>query len=46
VDGVQIPSGLLPWMAEFVEAHYRPEPRKAKRYASSKDKGRMGGPGG
>ena len=42
VDGVAIPDDLLPWMAEFVEAHYRPEPRKAKRYASSKDKGRMG----
>ena len=42
VDGVPIPPDLLPWLAEFVEAHYRPEPRKAKRYASSKDKGRMG----
>jgi hypothetical protein len=45
VDGVQIPPDLLPWMANFVEAHYRPEPPKAKRYASSRDKGRMGGPG-
>jgi hypothetical protein len=42
VDGVPIPSDLLPWMAEFVEAHYRPEPPKKKRYASNKDKGRMG----
>ena len=45
VDGVQVPADLLPWMAEFVEEHYRPEPRQAKRYASNKDKGRMGGPG-
>jgi hypothetical protein len=42
VDGVPVPSDLLPWMAEFVEAHYRPEPPKKKRYASNKDKGRMG----
>ena len=42
VDGVAIPSDLLPWIAEFVEAHYRPEPPKKKRYASSKDRGRMG----
>ena len=44
VDGVPIPSDLLPWMAEFVEAHYRPEPPKKKRYASNKDRGRMGRP--
>jgi hypothetical protein len=42
VDGVQVPSDLLPWIADFVDAHYRPEPQKAKRYASNKDKGRMG----
>ena len=42
VDGVAIPADLLPWMAEFIELHYRPEPPKKKRYASSKDKGRMG----
>ena len=42
VDGVQIPPDLLPWIADFVEAHYRPEPPKKKRYASSKDSGRMG----
>ena len=42
VDGVAIPSELLPWMADFVEAHYRPEAPKKKRYASSKDRGRMG----
>lgn len=42
VDGVSIPADLVPWMAEYVEANYRPEPPKKKRYASSKDKGRMG----
>ncbi len=42
VDGVPLPAELLPWMAEFVEQHYRPEPRKKKRYASNKDRGRMG----
>ena len=42
VDGVAIPPDLLPWMAAFVEAHYRPEPPQKKRYASNKDKGRMG----
>lgn len=42
VDGVAVPSDLLPWMAQFVEAHYRPEPPKKKRYASSRDEGRMG----
>jgi len=39
VDGVALPPELIPWMAEFAAAHYRPEPRKKKRYASSKDKG-------
>jgi hypothetical protein len=42
VDGVPIPPELLPWIAAFIEAHYRPEPPKKKRYASSKDRGRMG----
>ena len=42
VDGVAIPLDLLPWMAAFVEEHYRPEPPKKKRYASNKDRGRMG----
>ena len=39
VDGVALPPELRPWMGEFVEQHYRPEPKKPKRYASSKDKG-------
>ena len=42
VDGVALPVDLMPWMAQFVEAHYRPEPPKKKRYASSRDRGRMG----
>ena len=42
VDGVGIPPDLLPWIAEFVEAHYRPEAPKPRRYASNKDRGRMG----
>jgi hypothetical protein len=39
VDGVALPADLLPWIAEFVSAHYKPEPPKKKRYASSRDKG-------
>ena len=42
VDSVSVPHDLLPWMVAFVEAHYKPEPRKPRRYASNKDKGRMG----
>ena len=42
VDGVPVPPDILAWMAQFVEVHYRPEAPKAKRYASSRDKGRMG----
>lgn len=42
VDGVALPTELLPWIGEFVAEHYRPEPPKPKRYASNKDKGRMG----
>jgi len=39
VGGVELPSDLLPWIAEFAAEHYRPEPKKKVRYASSKDKG-------
>ena len=39
VDGVALPPELLPWIAEFVEQHYRPEPKKKGRWASNKDKG-------
>lgn len=39
VDGVALPPDLIPWIADYVAAHYRPEPRKAPRYASSRDRG-------
>jgi hypothetical protein len=39
VGGVALPPELLPWIAEFAAEHYKPEPRKKVRYASSKDKG-------
>jgi hypothetical protein len=42
VDSVVLPPELLPWIGEFVEQNYRPEPRKKGQYASNKDKGRMG----
>jgi hypothetical protein len=42
VDGVPLPPALVPWIRAFAELHYRPEPKKAKRYATSKDRGRMG----
>ena len=45
VDGVAMPAELLPWIGEFVEQHYKPQPAKPRRYASSRDKGRMGGAG-
>ncbi len=39
VDGVALPPDLLQWIAEFAAEHYKPEPKKKVRYASSKDKG-------
>lgn len=39
VDSVPLPPDLFPWIAEYATAHYRPEPKKKPRYASSKDKG-------
>ena len=39
VGGVALPPDLVPWIAEFAGEHYRPEPKKKKRYASSRDKG-------
>ena len=42
VDGVPLPAELIPWIREFATEHYKPEPKKPKRYASNKDKGRMG----
>lgn len=42
VDGVPLPAELIPWIRTFAELNYRPEPKKPKRYASNKDRGRMG----
>lgn len=42
VDGVPLPAELIPWMAKYCEENYKPEPRKKTKYASNKDKGRMG----
>lgn len=42
VDGVALPPELAPWMAEFVTRYYQPEEKKPRKYASNKDKGRMG----
>lgn len=39
VSGVALPLDLVPWIAAFANLHYQPEPKKKKRYASSKDKG-------
>jgi hypothetical protein len=39
VGGVALPPDLLQWIAEFGAAHYTPEEKKKKRYASSRDKG-------
>jgi len=39
VDSVPLPIDLAPWIAEYAAAHYRPEPKRKPRYASSKDKG-------
>jgi hypothetical protein len=39
VGGVALPPDLLAWIAEFAAEHYKPEPKKKVRYASSKDKG-------
>lgn len=42
VDGVALPPELLGWIGEFVEQNYEPEPPQRKRYATNRDKGRMG----
>src|SRR5262245_46751964 len=39
VDGVALPVDLISWIGEFVERHYKPEPKKKGRWASNKDKG-------
>ncbi len=38
VDGVPLPAELVPWIREFATLHYKPEPKKQKRYASNRDK--------
>jgi len=42
VDGVPLPVELMNWIAAFTDHHYQPEPRKKVKYATNKDKGRMG----
>lgn len=42
VDSVPLPVELVPWIARYCEQNYRPEPRKKPKYATNKDKGRMG----
>ncbi len=42
VDGVAMPPELAPWIAAFLDLNYKPEPKKPRKYASNKDKGRMG----
>lgn len=42
VDGVPLPAQLMPWLTAYCKEHYRPEPRKKAKYATNKDKGRMG----
>ncbi|MDH5342677.1 MAG: DUF3305 domain-containing protein [Betaproteobacteria bacterium] len=42
VDGVPLPVELVSWIAAFSDRHYQPEPRKKVKYATNKDKGRMG----
>jgi hypothetical protein len=42
VDGVPLPVELVAWLADYCEKHYHPEPEKKRKYASNKDKGRMG----
>lgn len=42
IDGVPLPVELLPWLAQYCALHYQPEPRKKAKYATNKDKGRMG----
>ena len=39
VDGVALPQEMVPWLAEYVAVHYKPEPKKKPRYARSRDKG-------
>ncbi len=38
VDGVPMPAEWIPWLAEYVERHYKPEP-KGKRIRPPSFKG-------
>lgn len=42
VNGVPLPTELVAWIADFCRQHYKPEPRKKPKYATSRDQGRMG----
>ena len=42
VDGVALSGELLEWVDHYVREHYRPQPPQRKRYANSRDPGRMG----
>jgi hypothetical protein len=36
VENVPLPAGLAEWLADFTQAHYRPEPKKRARPPSFK----------
>lgn len=40
VDAVPMPVGVAGWVAEFVQAHYKPEPKKVRRRAGGTETGR------
>jgi len=42
VDGVPLPTEWVATLAEFARAYHRPEERKKPKYATNRDKGRMG----
>jgi hypothetical protein len=39
VDGVPLPLELLPWMAQFCNEHYKPEPRKKANMRPTRTRG-------
>jgi hypothetical protein len=40
VDAVPMPVGLADWVAEFVQEHYKPEPKKVRRRERGRETGR------
>ena len=42
VDGIPLPAELLGWIADYCHQHYKPEPPRKSRYATNRDRGRMG----